>query len=313
MLSISFGGDVMFDRQIRKRLETDSLHDLLTPLSQVWQKTDHVILNFETVSTDTPTPLVKQFCFNSDPVHLQVLRNSGTTHLNLANNHSVDHGVRGLERTLRNIRKQKITPLGAGLGNSACEPIILSNGVLKVAVFSSVLLPLEQWFNNQGKMCLCVEQPETLAERIADYAKEHPEHHIILQLHWGGEYQSIPVPQQMMEAKSLIKAGVDLIVGHHPHIWQRITYIDDVPVVFSIGNLIFDSSREWTDHTGMLKTSWNKDGLTSLSIEPFMIKGGFPQEMKNEDRSRFVNELNRIASGATIVDQEDETFCIRPQ
>jgi hypothetical protein len=63
---------------------------------------------------------------------------------------------------------------------------------------------------------------------------------VVLMIHWGIEQYQYPSPDQRSRAKKFIDAGVDLLIGHHPHVVQGIEYIDKSIVAYSLGNFLFN-------------------------------------------------------------------------
>jgi len=61
---------------------------------------------------------------------------------------------------------------------------------------------------------------------------------IIVSMHWGVEYVNYPNSEQTRIAEYLSNLGVNLIIGHHPHVVQPVTYINDTLVIYSLGNFI---------------------------------------------------------------------------
>jgi poly-gamma-glutamate capsule biosynthesis protein CapA/YwtB (metallophosphatase superfamily) len=57
-------------------------------------------------------------------------------------------------------------------------------------------------------------------------------------LHWGNEYEDIPLQSQRDRARRIIDAGADAIIGHHPHIPQGIEIYKQRPILYSLGNLL---------------------------------------------------------------------------
>jgi len=61
---------------------------------------------------------------------------------------------------------------------------------------------------------------------------------IIVSMHWGEEYKNYPNNNQKQIAEYLSSLGVNLIIGHHPHVVQPVDYINDTLVIYSLGNFI---------------------------------------------------------------------------
>ena len=96
-LTITFTGDILLDRGVRQRINAIGIDSLFTPeIDSIFAHSDIVVGNLECPATSTRTPAMKQFVFRGEPEWLEALRRHGITHLNLANNHSVDQRRKGL-------------------------------------------------------------------------------------------------------------------------------------------------------------------------------------------------------------------------
>ncbi|NLA33809.1 MAG: CapA family protein [Tenericutes bacterium] len=93
---------------------------------------------------------------------------------------------------------------------------------------------------------------------------------LIVSMHWGSEYTHVPTSEQTKIANYLASLGVDLIIGHHPHVLQPIQYIDNTLVFYSLGNYI--SAQEGIERlTGVLVSfnitkQINEDQSSSISF-----------------------------------------------
>ena len=94
---------------------------------------------------------------------------------------------------------------------------------------------------------------------------------VIVSFHWGQEYQTKSNAHQQKIAAAAVKAGADLIVGHHPHVAQEIDKIQGVTVAYSLGNFIFDQNFSPETKTGLiLKVKIENNKI--VKVEPRMIK-----------------------------------------
>ena len=59
---------------------------------------------------------------------------------------------------------------------------------------------------------------------------------VVLLLHWGFEYINQPSRKQQEQAHQLIDAGVNIILGHHPHVLQPIEEYSNGVIFYSLGN-----------------------------------------------------------------------------
>jgi hypothetical protein len=66
---------------------------------------------------------------------------------------------------------------------------------------------------------------------------------VVLSIQWGNEYQREPSDEQLALAHALTSAGViDLIMGNHVHVVQPVATVNDVPVVYGLGNSLSNQS-----------------------------------------------------------------------
>lgn len=86
---------------------------------------------------------------------------------------------------------------------------------------------------------------------------------LIVSMHWGTEYTNTPTSAQREIAEYLSSLGVDIIIGHHPHVVESIEYVNDTLVIYSLGNFI--SAQDGTNkRTGL---------ITALTINKKVIEG----------------------------------------
>ena len=272
-LTLVFTGDILLDRGVRKRLENVPFHRLFDPLiDSLLLHSDIVAGNLEGPATKIREPVYKRFVFRGEPQWLDSLRLHGFTHLNLANNHAIDQGRRGLMDTRRNIIRAGMTPVGAG-GNAeeATAPLLLSEQPRQVWLLTSVLLPLENFASLPDKPSVSQSSVDSLAAQIRRLKSKSPRAYVIVTLHWGWEHHLKALPQQRIEAHRLIDAGADLIIGHHSHTLQTIETYHGHRIYYGIGNFIFDQSNPVNTRACVVRLRIDRQG-DSVETLPIDIR-----------------------------------------
>lgn len=265
--TIVFTGDILLDRGVRRQIEAHGAESLFTPAKDsVLSAADIVVGNLECPATVVRSPAFKRYVFRAEPEWLDVLRRHGFTHLNLANNHSVDQGRRGLEDTYRQVLAHGMTPVGAGPTlAAACEAVELTSakGELPRPVFlvPTLRLPLENFTPLANRWSVAQEDEDSLCARVARLRRREPDAVIIVSPHWGWEHRLQPVPEQRLLAHRLIDAGADIIVGHHTHTLQPIETYRGRTIAYSLGNFIFDQRRPVNSRAAMLQIDVLPDTL----------------------------------------------------
>jgi poly-gamma-glutamate synthesis protein (capsule biosynthesis protein) len=284
-LSIVMTGDILLDRGVRRVIEKRGVDHLFsTEVDAVFRSAQVVVGNLECPATKINAPVQKFYIFRADPEWLQALKRHGITHLNLANNHSIDQGRKGLLDTKQNIVKAGMVPIGAGRNmKEAAEPVLLAKHPRKVWLLASLRLALENYAYLPDKPCVSQEPMDSLLRRVQRLRKADPTAVIIVSLHWGGEHTLKPVPSQRHEAHMLIRAGADVLVCHHTHTLQTVEEFMGHSIYYSIGNFIFDPKKPINSEACIvrLKIAKGKDGLKVETI-PIEIRQCVPYIVKKQ-------------------------------
>lgn len=270
-IRIVFTGDLLLDRGVREKIKHKGMDDLFhESIDAIFLSNDIVVANLECPATKITEPIHKKFIFRAEPEWLETLESHGVTHLNLANNHSMDQGRKGLIDTQKQILNYNMTPLGFGMNaKEACQPSLLATYPRKVYLLSSLQVPSENWTFLENQPCVCEESFETISERIKEIKTKDGNAVVIVQLHWGAEHTLRPMILQKQQAYQLIDAGADVIIGHHPHTTQTVELYKGKPIYYSIGNFIFDQKKP-INSKGLLvslKIDKSKIETTPIAIE----------------------------------------------
>ena len=301
--TITLTGDILLDRGVRRYIMQKGIDSLFTPqIDSIFAHSDIVVGNLECPATNIHTPAVKQYVFRGNPEWLHDLRRHGITHLNLANNHSVDQRRGGLRDTYKNCLGAHIVPVGAGTNmDEASEAILIAAHKFsevrgtryevremqvntrnihqhgEIEVFSHLVprniyllasqrLKLENFTYLPDSFSVSQEPLDTLCRRIERLRAKDSTAYIIVCLHWGAEHQLKPMALQRQEAHRIIDAGADIIVGHHTHTLQTIEEYKGKPIYYSIGNFIFDQEKPLNTRACMVQIKIAPDAVAVETI-----------------------------------------------
>ena len=276
-LSIVFTGDILLDRGVRRVINQHGVGHLFSDgVDSVFRSAQLVVGNLECPATKIDAPVFKRFIFRGEPEWLDTLRQHGITHLNLANNHSIDQGREGLLDTRRNIVEAGMTPMGAGENmQEASEPVLLASEPRNVWFLPSLRLALENYAYLPDKPCVSQEPMDSLIRRVYRLREADSTAVIIVSLHWGGEHTLKPVPRQRLEAHQLILAGADALICHHTHTLQTIETFMGKPIYYSIGNFIFDPTKPLNAKACIVRLEVTPDSVQAETI-PVEIRNCTP-------------------------------------
>ena len=276
-LTILLTGDILLDRGVRQVINRHGVDHLFSDgIDSVFREAQIVVGNLECPATKIEAPVFKQFIFRAEPEWLNTLHQHGFTHLNLANNHSIDQGREGLVDTKQNIEKAGMIPIGAGQNmTEASQPALLTSEPRNVWLIPSLRLALENYAYLPDKPCVSQEPMDSLLERVFHLRQSDSTAVIIVSLHWGGEHTLRPVPRQRHEAHQLIQAGADILICHHTHTLQTIEEFQGHPIYYSIGNFIFDQRKPINSRACIVRLHIKKEDFLVETI-PIEIRNCVP-------------------------------------
>lgn len=232
--------------------------------------------------------------FSAPDEYLTAIHDAGFNVLLTANNHCLDRGRKGLERTLRLIDSLHIPAAGTYTDiedRRTRYPLLLEKKGFRIAL-------LNYTYGTNG---IPVPSPAVvnlidttvIAQDIEKARQLHPDV-LLACMHWGVEYQSLPGKEQQKLAQWLFAKGVDHIIGAHPHVVQPIeVHTDSLTrqkrlVAYSLGNFISNMSARRTDGGLMLQMEFVKNGAeeerTSLKGEKERTSLKGEKERKEEEK-----------------------------
>jgi poly-gamma-glutamate capsule biosynthesis protein CapA/YwtB (metallophosphatase superfamily) len=271
------GGDILLDRGVRTAAETsgDPAWSFRN-LPPLFVGADIVVANLECPLSNSDALILKQFMFRGDPSMARRMRDAGFTALSLANNHAYDAGRPGFVETMRHLEAANILPLGGGKDQEdACCARIVRTRAGTVALLAFADLPLE------GLMPIdSLPGParfETERAVAAVRAARSEADWVVVSMHWGLEYARAPVPRQEEVAQLLAREGVDVILGQHPHVLERVEWIGRTLVFYSLGNLIFDSELPEASETVLARVELRRGQPVEAEVLPLWIIDGAPR------------------------------------
>lgn len=234
----------------------------------------------------------REMVFNAPPVVLDAIVSAGFDVASAANNHSYDQGRKGLVETIENLEATDLIYLGAGLTCETAEAVrSFERGGVKIAFLGTTALFNDPLNGSRDQPCVA-EFDEDKILSLAASAREEGAEFVVLSVHWGVEYEITPTDKQVQSAHRLIEGGVDLVLGHHPHVLQPIDVIEAENgrvgvVAYSLGNLVSSQSAFYSPGLADPAQGYTRDGLL-LSID--LVRRAYgrgDQKIERQELSRL--------------------------
>lgn len=268
-------GDVMLGRNVRNLMRAHGDEYPFAFTAPLFENADAVVINLEgpITSLDAPDervgpdqPYSMRFAF--DVSSADALARAGVTHASLANNHAWDQGVQGNEDTKQQLERVGILYFDEEQNATTSSP----HNIVFVGL-DDTIAPVDI---------------DAVTQTLASFDSGA---HVVVFIHWGDEYELVHKARQEQLAHALVDAGVDAIIGGHPHVVQDIEVYNGAPIFYSLGNFIFDQYWERSVETGLaLRITHSTDGVR-YELIPIDGNHSQPKLMEGVERQAVLDAL----------------------
>ena len=279
--SLTAVGDIMLDRNVWAKIKQYGKDYPFAKITPQLKGVDVVLGNLEGPFTNSTKHAVSggSLIFNFDPVMAPILKRAGLTTLSLANNHTLNQGQRGLNATRTTLKKNGIEYFG--------DPRNGTNYHLTKTINGERVTFLG-YDNLDGKIA-----PVLLDVKRARQKGEY----VIVVPHWGAEYQLGIQPKLQQQAKQLVDASADMILGGHPHVVEPFEIYKSKFIAYSLGNFIFDQYFSSDTQQGlMLKLAFTASTVT-VNVIPLVSS---KSQIAVADGAVKAKMLERIAKDSVV-------------
>lgn len=280
--TLLFTGDILLARSVNYQIwQHNNPSYPFEKVGEVLRAADLTFINLENPLVEN-CPLTNEgMIFCGDLRNVAGLVDAGIDVVGLANNHTLNYGQAGLEETVNILRKTGLSPVCSG--EFATQDI---RGLhFAFLAYNDVPARVDS---------------ERMEERIRE-AKETAAV-VILYFHWGSEYTAYPNQRQQQLAHSAVEAGADLVIGSHPHWIQSVEIYQGAPILYSLGNFVFD--QEWSRKTkeGLAaRCTFYQDELVDIELLPVLIENySQPRWLVGEEGRQILEELEQISRKLTL-------------
>lgn len=266
---------------------------------QEMRSADILLVNNEFTFSDRGTALEKQYTFRASPERVQIYQELGVDIVSLANNHAYDYGPLAFADTLETLSTANIPYIGGGKNmEEAQRPYYFIINGRKIAFVAATraekyIITPEAAQDSAG--VLRAYDPSLFLDTIAE-AKRNSDY-VIAYIHWGTENSHDLEEVQRETGRAYLDAGADIVVGAHAHVLQGIEFYHGKPIVYNLGNFIFNAQ---TIDTGMLKIHMDAHGKASYEFLTCLQENCYTKIVDGDERKRILTLMERISCGVTF-------------
>lgn len=272
---------------------SESVVDIMTT-------SDIMVANSEFTVSDIGEKMPnKYYTFRASPKRLSIYEEMGVDLVTLANNHVYDFGETAFYDMLDALEEYKMPYIGAGRNmDDAKRPYYFIINGYKIAFVNAtraekyILTP--EATETDGGVLRCYD-PTLFANTIKE-AKAQSDYVVAL-VHWGKEDSHELEDVQVETSRTYIDAGADIIIGSHAHVLQGIEYYKDKPIVYNLGDFIFNNE---TKDTGIFQIKVSNDGKLEYYFIPCLEKDEYTKTLDGEEKQRVIKNMNSWSINATI-------------
>lgn len=237
------------------------MDSFLEGISERMKSADITVANMEFTLAGKPYSGYPAFSAPDEYAHY--VKDCGTDIFLTANNHILDKGIRGLERTdsvYRAMEKDGLIQFTGTSRDSADNairyPLVINTKGFRIALVNFTYGTNLRWQGGWPKVNIIDRQDISAA---LTKAKNRGADFVIALPHWGVEYELRHSRSQEDLASWLVENGADAVIGTHPHVVQDSTVIGGAPVFYSLGNAVSNMGAPNTQIELAVKLTFTRD------------------------------------------------------
>lgn len=317
---IVIGGDISPTESNHKLFESGNVKLLLKNMLNTFNSSDLNVINLECPLLTEKNPIDKiGINLGANIKCVKFLKNANISVVNLGNNHTMDHGRKGIKSTIKVLQENDIDFLGIGENIDDANRICLKEiNNIKIGIIS--IAETGFYTANSNKFGTSNINVIDIYNEIMHKRKEC--NFIIALIHGGIEHYPYPSPQGQKLSRFLIDIGIDCIIWQHSHCPGYIEKYNEKFIVYGQGNFIFDMGKMNPDwYKGYLVElnlkRYNKERIeTTFNIIPYiqsfenngiyLLEGN----MKNKFVDEIFSEIQNLSNNEYIENKWNE-FCYK--
>lgn len=236
-------GDILLHDSVYDAAKSGDGYDFTPAFERVASKmseADITVANQESMIGGSEIGLSSYPAFNSPYEIGDALQEAGVDFVTTANNHTLDRGVTAIENSIAHWNSIDMPYTGSFISeeDKANVRTLTANDIsfafLAYTYGTNGVVPKQPYHVNYIDIEAMKQDIQT-AEQVADLT--------VVALHFGTEYEPLPNESQETLVQQLSDFGVDIIIGHHPHVLQPTAWVDGAEgnrtfVAYSLGNFL---------------------------------------------------------------------------
>lgn len=315
MIKMLAVGDLGLIGQVSYNLKNNGITHPFVYVQDYLRDADVVFGNLEMPFSSSGSSSLKAHQSNNffhEDIVVDSLLNANFNLLSIANNHIMECGEEGLFKTIQVLEDNNVLHVGAGqnIKRARQHKIIEENGI-KIGFLA---------YTMKSADCASDMQPGPapihLPSIIDDVNELTPKvDFLVVSLHFGMMYMEAPSPEDINLCHALIDSGVDIILGHHPHVLQGVEEYNDGLIFYSLGEFVFDRKSgvryvslgsENRRNSAIAEICFNKHKSITYKLIPTYLNDNYQVVIpEGDDYLNRIDAFNRLAD---ILNNSDQFY-----
>ncbi len=295
-------GDIMLDRGVERVIKQSGCARVIEEVASDLAKADITFANLESPLSTVGYHDPPNCAFRANPEYVKVLTLAGIDLVSLANNHCTDPGREGYLQTFKHLDEAGIKYVGGARNRAQASwlRVLTANG-LRVGFLAFTDLDFPVGCPSR------VPQDLSKHRKLIAVAKNKCDL-LVVSYHWGQEYWEHPCDRQKQTAHAAVEAGAALILGHHPHVLEGIEIYQGRPILYSMGNFIFDQRPGIRMESAIFNLHYAEDEGWTIRVVPVHLPRDrmgpiYPPEAKRDAiLKRFAGYCQKLGTTTQIQD-----------
>jgi poly-gamma-glutamate synthesis protein (capsule biosynthesis protein) len=261
---------------------TGSISEPFKDIKSILENNNDIVVNLETAVTDIEkiSNPSKSYNYKIDNSVIEELYKNNIKMCNLANNHVLDFGTKGLNDTLFNLEKHNLSYFGAGYNETLARQGIIqcynghtTIGYLGYFEYKHTYDYNYHFYAKENKSGVAELNEQNIKSDIARMKKQTDI--VLVSLHIGDNYKIDISDNHREYARLIIDLGADAVICHSAHIVLPVEFYKGKPIFYSIGNFIFTTPGRFEKvheiyHVGLgVEFVINNNYINEIKLTPF--------------------------------------------
>jgi hypothetical protein len=258
-----------------------------------FRNTHQTVINLECPIIKNGKPIKDKINLRVKENYLKSIFNSNLICVSIGNNHILDYGEKGLDSTLTELKKFKINYFGLNKEfDDNFNPLVIEFNKIKIAFISVVCQSTSPVIELNNVIHLSLLNLDEIINKVLKIRKLVQK--VVVYIHWGLEESSYPKKEDILIARKMIDAGIDIIIGTHAHAPQAIEKYKTGIIAYNLGNFLMPELKNiptYFDENGIPHSTYSK------SLMPWnRISWGLLIDLENMEYKikKYIFLFNRI-------------------